>query len=63
MCVVWPQGKALRLPVGATAGEVAVKFMYATAMVNVNNVLVPASTPLQDGDIVIISPLDSNGDS
>jgi molybdopterin converting factor small subunit len=54
MIIVWPQGKTLRLPVGATAGDVAAKFMAATALVNVNNALVPDSTPLHDGDIVII---------
>ena len=58
MCIVWPQGKTLRLPVGTTAGEVAAKFVYVNSRVNVNNVLVPASTPLHDGDILIITPGD-----
>jgi ppGpp synthetase/RelA/SpoT-type nucleotidyltranferase len=55
LCIVWPQGKTLRLPAGSTAGDVAAKFMYATSRVNVNNTLVPANTPLQDGDVVIIA--------
>ena len=55
MCIVWPAGKTLRLPVGSTAGDVAAKFTYARELVNVNNQLVPSATPLHDGDIVIIT--------
>jgi ppGpp synthetase/RelA/SpoT-type nucleotidyltranferase len=57
LCIVWPQGKTLRLPAGSTAGDVAAKFMSRsdTSRVNVNNALVPSGTPLQDGDVVIIA--------
>ena len=58
MCIVWPMGRTLRLPSGSTAGSVAAKFTYAKEFVNVNNALVPASTILHDGDIVIISAAD-----
>ena len=55
MCIVWPLGRTVRLPSGSTAGDVAAKFTFAKEFVNVNNALVPSSTPLHDGDIVIIS--------
>ena len=58
MCIVWPMGRTLRLPSGSTAGDVAAKFTFSKDFVNVNNALVPASTPLHDGDIVIISAAD-----
>ena len=58
MCIVWPLGRTLRLPSGSTAGDVAAKFTFTKEFVNVNNALVPSSTPLHDGDIVIISASD-----
>ncbi|KAK9787997.1 hypothetical protein WJX73_010236 [Symbiochloris irregularis] len=62
---VWPFGKVVSLPRGITAGQVlktrgAIEICQegvesSEGLVNVNNKLVPDSTPLKNGDYIVLS--------
>lgn len=60
--LMWPPGEFKRLPRGTTAGHIIkthgllqISGRDRSGLVNVNNRLVPETTPLSDGDLVIIS--------
>ncbi|KAK9838138.1 hypothetical protein WJX81_003408 [Elliptochloris bilobata] len=69
LVMIWPPGRIARRRRGTTAGDVIraegrieieepgrPRPRADTRLVNVNNRLVPASTPLADGDFVVLSP-------